>query len=433
MEATKDLTEEEITKKIQELNKPKPSLKKKEELPSLFEDNKQRFDYFCKDLPSPDIFIKFDFYFMISACLARKVWIGKGHGRVYPNIYLVAVSDPGIGKSVPAGIVNSLLNSLVESKMLGGKLQELSLLNLGPDAITYEKLVLRAAQSTDVIKDAKGKNYHHSSTTFCLVEEMNLLFSDNTRKVVAFLLQCYNCGDFKGDTIKHKEQVIKNVCINFLGCTTPDIMKDFLRTRILDSGFLGRTLFIYGDKKRPHPPLIEISPQQESEYKYIAKHLRKLALLKPQEIELTNEARAWLEDWHYNKQDIFSNPHPRLKDYYARRKIHMVKLAINDAYANSLEPILRVENLINAEKDLLSCEFNMHKALASTSENPLADIAEKIKNYISTNGPSTRRKLMLAFFHDADELQLGRVFQYLIDTGQCVAVEINNKEGLKMK
>jgi len=402
---------------------------------SQFNTNLERFHFICKDLPSDNLFINFDFYFMVASALARRCWLGEGDMyRIYPNLYIVCVSDPGLGKSLPARTVNQILSSLVDTKFDKGqnKVVELKLLNLGPDAITYEKLILRAAAATDSIKLPTGKIYQHASTTFCLGEELGMLFSDNTRKVVSFLMQAYDCHRFEGDTIKHGVKIINNICINFLGCTTPGIIRDLLKTKVLDDGFTGRALFLYTDKKRPHPATIHFKPEQAVEMEHIKKHLRQLAKLVPKQLNYTPEAQKWIDHWHHHKEDIKLNDHPKLKDFHARRRIQMIKLAIAHALADKITDVIDVPNLEAAEKLIASAEVNMHKALIGNSENPLAMLADSIKEYVAKNGPTSRKKLHLQFYAQAhDDISgLQRAMDFLVGTDQCVSTQVDGKDGL---
>lgn len=402
---------------------------------SKFKTNLERFHYICKDLPSANLFIDFDFYFMISSTLARRCWLGEGDMyRIYPNLYLVCVSDPGLGKSLPARTVNTILSSLVDTKFDKGqnKMVELKLLNLGPDAITYEKLILRAAASTDSIKLPTGKIYQHASTTFCLGEELGMLFSDNTRKVVSFLMQAYDCHKFEGDTIKHGVKIINNICINFLGCTTPGIIRDLLKTKVLDDGFTGRAIFLYSDKKRPHPATIHFSPEQGLEMDIIKKHLRQLAKMLPHQVNYTPAAQKWIDHWHYHKEDVKLNDNVKLADFYARRRIQLIKLAMAHAKADSLSTEVDVPNLEAAEKLLAVATVDMHKCLVGNSENPLATLAELIKEYLIKNGATSRKKINLMFYaqahNDIDGLQ--RAMDFLVGTDQCVSTQVDGKDGL---
>lgn len=405
-----------------------------DESKSQFKTNLERFHFICKDLPSADIFINFDFYFMVSSALSRRCWLGQGDlYRIYPNLYIVCVSDPGLGKSLPARNVGIILSSLVDTKFdkAQNKMVEMKLLNLGPDAITYEKLILRAAASTDSVKLPTGKIYRYAATTFCLGEELGMLLSDNTRKVVAFLMQAYDCHKFEGDTIKHGVKIIDNICINFLGCTTPGIIKDLLRTKVLDDGFTGRALFLYSDKKRPHPATINLSPEQGFEMDVLKKHLRKLAKMMPREITYTPEAQEWIDHWHYNKEDDRLNDNVKLKDYYARKRIQMIKLAIAHAMADGIVDKLDVPNLEAAEKLLISAEPNMHKCLVGNSENPLATLAELIKEYLEKNGPTPKKKLILLFYAQAHEDVFGiqKALDFLVNTDQCMQLQVEGRDG----
>ena len=420
------------------------TLKPKTELPpSLFETNLERFKFLCKDLPSPDLFIDFNFYFLLAASLNRKVWLGGGGDffKIYPNLYIIFVAAPGIGKSLPAGVVNKLLESLEETKMTkDGKLHTYKLLNLGPDAITFEKLVQRASQSTDTCKLPNGKIYHHASTTFCLAGELGMLFCENTKRVVSFLMQGYDCDKFEGDTFKHGEKIIKNICLNFLGCTNPETMRDLIRTRVFDAGFTGRTLFLFEEKKRPHPPTIRSGSQEITEAAYIRNHLKKLAKLTPHEIKLSEKAVAWLDDWHYNKQDFKINTHPKLQDYYARKKVQLIKLAINDSYSDNIfddiiiktDIIVKVGNLLAAEKLLNRAEPLMHKATAMGGENPLSIIADKVLDFLKIHGATQKRKIYVEFYRDGDIEALDKVFSYLKEVGLCKIENVGGKDGIRL-
>ena len=400
--------------------------------------NLQRFHFICKDLPSDNLFINFDFYFMIASCLARRCWIGEGDMfRIYPNLYIVCVSNPGLGKSLPARTVNTILSSLIDSKFdkSKNKFTELKLINLGPDAITYEKLILRAAGATDAVKMPNGKLYHHASTTFCLGEELGMLFSDNTRKVVSFLMQAYDCHKFEGDTIKNGSIVINNICINFLGCTTPGILKDLLKTKVLDDGFTGRALFLYTDTKRKHPATIKFSDAQGIEMEVLKKHLRKLAKLPPTQLEYSSEAQEWINHWHETREDFKLNSNYKMLDYYARRRIQLLKLSIAHAMADKIATKIEVEDLQFAEKLLASAEINMHKALTGTMDNPLSSLVESIKTHLQINGPTNKKKIILSFHSQAKNgiVDIQKALEYLKGTDQILIDSKDGKEQYSVK
>lgn len=411
------------------------------EYESKFSSNLERFRYICKDLMSPSIFIDLNFYFMISACLARKVWIGGESDsiarNIYANLYLIFVAPPGIGKSLPADIAHNLISTLTETRFDKKTNQHYvtKLLNLGPDAISFEKLILRAHGASDIIKTNKGKMYHHSSTTFCLGDEMGMLFNDNTKRIVYFLTKSWDCPrTYEDDYVKRGELIIPNICINFLGCCPPRLMRDLVKTKILDDGFTARVLFIYGDKKRSNPTKIHIGKDQTMEGKVIQKHLRKLATLPAQEIDYTPEAYEWLDDWTKTKLDKCLNDSLRLEDYKSRRQHHLIKLAINIHYSKEdFNGHITADNFIVAEKLQLALEERMHLALALETESASYNVAQEILRYLKTNGITTKMELKIKFYSLYEIGKFDELFDFLVQNGQCDCVVLKGKAALCLK
>ena len=71
--------------------------------------NFEKWRLYTDGLISPDNFIDFGWYFLISAALQRRVWTGPDHQRLYPNIYVIPVAEPGIGKGLVIKQVAELL------------------------------------------------------------------------------------------------------------------------------------------------------------------------------------------------------------------------------------------------------------------------------------------------------------------------------------
>ena len=61
--------------------------------------NIEKWRYFLKDLESPDLFIDWGFYSMISTALQRRVWLFPDTFTLYPNLFVLLVGPPAAGKS----------------------------------------------------------------------------------------------------------------------------------------------------------------------------------------------------------------------------------------------------------------------------------------------------------------------------------------------
>ena len=61
--------------------------------------NLGKWRFYLKDIESPDLFIDWGFYSLISAALQRRVWLYPDAMAIYPNIFTLLVGPPAAGKS----------------------------------------------------------------------------------------------------------------------------------------------------------------------------------------------------------------------------------------------------------------------------------------------------------------------------------------------
>lgn len=399
--------------------------------------NLDKYRYICKDLPSPEIFIDFNFYFLIASCLARKVWVGtEDSWPLFPNLYILISADPGLGKSLPSSLSGRILNDIVEIvKGEDGKLVRKNLLYVAPDTTSWEKLIYNSARSGDICKridKADTPTYYHCSTCFCLGDEVKTLFRKNTEDITTFLTKSWDCREYKNDTHKHGLQWIKNICVNFLGCCTPEDLGKLLDTGLFDSGLTARMLFLYHDQQRPDKPaLLNTTPEQEEAKKLLSVHLKNLCCIPASELKYTPESLEWIEAWHKKNYHLRAGLHPRLKDYYARKKQHIIKLAISCHFADKMSYEIAVEDLEAAELLLKRMEQRLPEALNTGSKNPLALMSQNMTKYINfAGGTVSRRKLLLEFWREGNEKDMNETIEFMIGVGEWTNTTIDNKPGV---
>jgi hypothetical protein len=109
-----------------------------------------------------------------------------------------------------------------------------------------------------------------------------------------------------------------------------------------------------------------------------------------------------------------------MDNYYARKKVYLVRLAIIRHYSESLDPILTVEDFIGALEELELNEPLMHMALSGSTKNPVYTITENIKSYLKTRGFATAKRILMDHFADAPkgEEDVMKALLYLTNTGQ---------------
>lgn len=403
--------------------------------------NLDKFLFTQSDLESPTHFLKWNFYFGVTSCLGRKVWIGDiDHYPVFPNLYLIFVGPPATGKSLPANKVRSLLKQVADYVKQGDREVLTRLVKVLPDSVTLEALVEAMDKSTKIIeiegRKGKRRKYAHSSGTFALSEELGVLFRQNTNDLVMFLTAGYNCGDYVRETKTKGGNNVRNMCLNFLGCAVPEWIAKNVDDKLIDLGFTSRVIFVYGDKPRKRTPLLSLTDEQFFALEEIRDHFKDLAKLAGQvklSAQETPEAWEWFEDWVVNRQDTdIVNTDRRLTNYYARKKIHLLKMAMAVHFADKTTMELELEDFQKADKLLKDTEMTMHLALASMARNPTYDLAKAILDKIKADGKLKNKDILLTFFDQGSEEDIQRAIKWLVDTDKITeALEEGKRVYLK--
>lgn len=385
--------------------------------------NFDRYKNYCACLETTPLYVEFSWYNLISACLQRRVWLGKHEAnRIYANLYLIFVGDPGTGKTVATRVNLYLLNRF---KTVNKANKEELKIPIAPDTIGVEALIRKLAYGTKMFM-VNGVPYVQAPLTF-LAEELANLFKKDDQQLVKFLLQGYDCGDYtkelKGAEKFNNVESVFNMCINFLGATTPENMTDFMARGLLSDGFLGRAIFIYGGRPQEKKTFFEPNFDQVVDLKYIEDYCRCLTELCG-EVEFSKEAREYLEDWYQNK-NIILNEDRKLLHYYGRKKINAIKLSIIQHFCETKDSlVVEVESVKKALEALARIELTMHLALASVGRNPIHYLSEQIAYYLAEkkrqnpNNPEryrkTRDQLNMIFFSEGEFDQIAKAIEHLI-------------------
>lgn len=451
--------------------------------PTLSNFNKWR--YYCDGLPSPDSFINFGYYFLIGAALQRRVWIGSKHDPIYGNQYCNFVADPGIGKGLVIRRIDRCLRhwklqsatektttivgdstGRVKSVQKGdGEVEEVDrvltesvaqanyemadgeekrglntkynsyekplLFPMAPNNTTFEALIIslgRALRRKNYVEldPATLRNmtkiYTHSSLTFCL-EEVGSLFKKHAEDVVIFLQEAYDCRDYVKDTKTQGKDRIKNCCVSFIGGTQPHFLQRSFGQGILNEGYASRTMFLYEARNRKNvlviPALNEEQLKCEND---ILNHIKVLSELYG-EVTYTDEAYKYLVKWWDEAQLERPNLNPKLLHYYARKSVHVQKLAMALHFGEQFDSmVISLETAKKAIELLDAVERKMHHALVTKSENPYYKIGVQIIKFIEDTGAKSKVQLLAKFWEElpgpAPKEALEKIIEHYSITGK---------------
>jgi hypothetical protein len=412
--------------------------------------NFEKWREYTSGLPSPDNYVNWSWYYTVGAALQRRVWVGPPHQACYPNTYTILVGPPGVGKGLIIREVTGMLKHWTldlsqgntnttkteadkstaemvaqsdlkhaqeveyQGKSKGADTIKPLLIPVCADAITYEALVQAVGNSYRRINYAevngestpKLKIYGHSSLCFVL-QELSSLLRKRTNDTVNYLLGLYDCPvDYEYTTITRGKDRVRRGCLNIIAGTTPSFMQSTFDEELVGEGFTSRTFYIYANKNRKNRMwLPALTPEQEIYKKELLDHIKKLTTIYgPCKIE--QETAQWLEEWwdtYEKNKEKRTNHALEMIPYYARKNIHVMKLAMalhfsEDAEQDELgrpknpiskETFQRAINILEHE------EKNMHLAIALSGNTPQNRISRKILELLGS-GKKNYVELMIA-------------------------------------
>jgi hypothetical protein len=392
--------------------------------------NIEKWRYFLKDLESPDLFIDWGFYSMISTALQRRVWLFPDTFTLYPNLFVLLVGPPAAGKSRVISQVSEYIKHpmLIDRKpnKKANKVDVKPFFPLSADTITQEALVQyivkECARDFYYTNDKKQKmRSSHFSVGF-MIEELGVLLRKNTDSIVNMLNQFYDSRDYTYKTKHQGTDIIKNVCVNILGGTTPSFIRTAFNDQIISQGFTSRVIMVYGDEPRFLRQFPGINEKQEGCKKDIVEHLKNLADIGGP-LKLSDEAAAFHKDVYESGQLTKKtiNKDHRLETYYGRKNVHLLKLSMIMHFADGTNSMtIQRSTMERAMRFLAHTEIRMHEAYTVAGRNALAEIQRRICQHIIDKGEAGARfkLLLITFVDDLNQEELRTCLEFLLMTEQ---------------
>jgi energy-coupling factor transporter ATP-binding protein EcfA2 len=428
--------------------------------------NVDKWKFFMKDFVSPDSFIEFGYYFLVASALQRRVWLGPPENAIFPNMFVILVGPPGVGKGLVIKEVSKILNhfklrdkkvvvegeeidldalriasGIMDMAAQGNKKKvnedEPLLLPVAPDSISgFEALVSEHAHSTRKI-EVPGKHkvfapngiYLYNSLTFCL-EELSSIFKKNAVDVINYLLVAFDCGDYKYKTKHCGEDRLRKVSLSLIAGTTPSYMQETLDQGLVSGGFNARVVYVFEWANRFRKFILpQFTDEQLKAKADILLHIKKLTGLFGQ-VVFSPEALELLR--HHIEEEMATNRlnhDMRLDDYYGRKNIQLQKLAIAVHFADNTEDfIITLEEAQKAISLLAGIEPRMHYALQFKTRSPLADAGRKVKSMLRQFKLQSKKELWLGLEGEITDVELDSVLSYLMYTEQVEKVAIPDED-----
>lgn len=298
----------------------------------------------------------------ISAVARRNVWFDKNYYKVYPNIFVMLVGNPGTRKSFATNLCRKLVDELRLTRII-----------TGTNSIEGIIKDLGTAKT-----DENGGPPNILAHTLVVSNEFTNLLLDNPQ-ALSYMTElydaCYNETWQKrliSGTINLKEPTV-----TFLTATNPAHFKDKISSVDIEGGFIGRTHLVVCNKKNRINALIR-KIENKFEPKVLLPSLREIAEIhgefKFESEEVIKYYEEWYEDINNTSKEDNTGATERIQD-------HVLKIAMILSLSRKKETIFTMDDITQAIETCMNLTANIKSVTVGIG---ISDRSAKIHKFMST-------------------------------------------------
>ncbi len=120
---------------------------------------------------------------------------------------------------------------------------------------------------------------------------------------------------------------------------------------------------------------------------------------------------------------------PRLQEYYSRKKVTMLKLAMAMHFSESLELEIQLPTFLKAIKWIEEIEPKIEQGLGLTGRNELHSYTKRIHEFIISKGRCNKRDVHIAFAADLKIMEINESLDELLLAG---SIKMDGKSGMEV-
>lgn len=342
----------------------------------------------------------------VASALKKKVWLELGRLKVFANMYIVLVAEPGVArKSQSISYATELLDQVPG-------------IYTSADSITAQALIQDLEDSTtyDMLND---RMYRHSSLSV-IAKEFETFLGAGGQRMMVILTDLFDSGEspWKYRTKGLGTSIIPSVYLNILGATTPHSLTNCMSDIAIGGGLTSRILFVYSEKREKRVAYPSWDDELAVTKQNLIDDLIRISELKGR-FSFATEAREYWNDW-YNAYD--ETPSKRIESrsefsgWYSRKplQIQKVSMVLSACRGNSMT--VESCDIINAVTFVEELEHGMGKIYGKRAEieSPAIDM---LYHYVKEYKAIAEKHLMHLVWRDMDEEEFDARMNVLLYKG----------------
>ena len=354
--------------------------------------------------------------------LGRRMYIQFGHSRIFPNMYVMLIGEPGARKSAAIRIAEKIATAAsyeTDTAKFAATKTSPARFWLDLEGVSdEEQMGLKPARK----KQADLTDYNELSANifgeefgfgeprecFVLADEGNEFFGIRN---LDFIQSLGNVWDWDNESRKYEARIKSGrsarpyqPTVSILAGNTHDNFNLAFPPEILGQGFFSRLLLIYGERSERR---FTIPPKPaEAATAEIATSLAALRTHQG-EVAIDQEAQTYLDDLYRNWQEI---PDSRFRSYVNRRFTHLLKLCLLCAVMGNSRTrtgsfTISGVSVVEANTYLTAAELLMPRALGEFGKNKNSAVINRIVELLKSKGvPMTVQQIWAEVRRDLGKL-----------------------------
>lgn len=330
--------------------------------------------------PSPYIFRLWSAISVVAAALERRCWLDTAQSRVYPNLFVLLVAPPGLGKSQAVAPAEELVAAAKKSHLAAHSITKAALVDALDRALTAKPM-------------NGGKNLVEYHSLYVISGEFGVLIPAHDLGFLSVLNDIYDCPDRRREERRHMENPIDISFpqLNILAGSQPSYLASILPEEAWSMGFTSRLLMIYAGTT----PKVKLFGEKFKTRDALKKKLvTELAAYHDLYGEFSVEpaAIAAIEAWAETGLAPIPS-HTKLAHYLPRRILQILKLCMVACASRSRSLHITLGDFQRAQTWLLDAEATMPNIFREMSQKSDAAVIQDLHFFMWGEYNKTKKHL----------------------------------------
>jgi len=316
------------------------------------------------------------------------VWVRTQGMDLFPNLYLILVGPPGVGKSVVLSQSERLLRAIPDIVVAPSNVSSASLIDTLSDA------------KRRIVRPAAIPNYLEYNAVIAVASELGVFLPTYEPAFMNLLTKVYD-----GEPIEDRKRTrsvnvkIDKPILSLLSGTTPSYLNSLLPEGAWDQGFTSRSIPVYsGDRVILNPFQDEAFDRLEKLYGDLLYDIKSISTIVGR-VNFESDASDAIIAWHSAGGPPVPE-HGKLLHYIPRRTAHVLKLCIIAAVSRG-GFVITLEDFERARGWLLEAENYMpeiFKAMISSPDGQMMDeVWEIVWKYWTKNKKAIPERMIVNY------------------------------------